>query len=132
VDYSSSKYYIALNELDNFTNAVIGDLVAKNLGSLLRESFLMNAQRPVLNSRVDEVIADDVLGECIHMLIIPNPSNQISVSEIKTHLRVRIEKYKIPDMFYFDVALPIRQTGKADRAQFKSQILSRVLNAAPQ
>jgi len=77
-------------------------------------------------------IADDVLGECIHMLIIPNPSNQISVSEIKTHLRVRIEKYKIPDMFYFDVALPIGQTGKADRAQFKSQILSGVLNAAPQ
>jgi long-chain acyl-CoA synthetase len=54
------------------------------------------------------------------------------VSEIKTHLRVRIEKYKIPDIFYFDVALPIGRTGKADRAQFKSQILSGVLNAAPQ
>jgi long-chain acyl-CoA synthetase len=77
-------------------------------------------------------IADDVLGERIHMLIIPNTSNQISVSEIKTHLRVRVEKFKIPDVFYFDLALPIGRTGKADRAEFKRQILSGVLNAAPQ
>jgi long-chain acyl-CoA synthetase len=77
-------------------------------------------------------VADDVLGERIHMLIIPNPSNQISVSEIKTHLSMRLEKYKIPDVIYFDVALPVGRTGKADRAQFKSQILSGVLNAAPQ
>ena len=77
-------------------------------------------------------IADDVLGERIHMLVIPNPSSQISVSEIKAHLRVRVEKFKIPDVFYFDVALPIGRTGKADRAEFKTQILSGVLNAAPQ
>jgi hypothetical protein len=56
----------------------------------------------------------------------------ISVSEIKTHLSMRLEKYKIPDVIYFDVALPVGRTGKADRAQFKSQILSGVLNAAPQ
>ena len=77
-------------------------------------------------------IADDLLGERIHLLIIPNPSNQISISEIKTHLIARLEKFKIPDVFYFDVALPIGRTGKADRAQFKSQILSGALNAAPQ
>ena len=77
-------------------------------------------------------IADDLLGERIHMLIIPNPSNQISVSEIKTYLRARLEKYKIPDVFYFDVALPIGRTGKADRGQFKSQILSGSLNLVPQ
>ncbi len=77
-------------------------------------------------------IADDVLGERIHMLIIPNPSNKISLSEIKTHLIMRLEKYKIPDVFYFDVSLPIGRTGKADRAEFKSQILSGALNLAPQ
>ena len=77
-------------------------------------------------------IADDLLGDRIHMLIIPNPSNQISVSEIKTYLRARLEKYKIPDVFYFDVALPIGRTGKADRGQFKSQILSGSLNLVPQ
>ena len=77
-------------------------------------------------------IADDLLGERIHMLIIPNPSNQISVSEIKTYLRARLEKYKIPDVFYFDVALPIGRTGKADRGQFESQILSGSLNLVPQ
>lgn len=77
-------------------------------------------------------IADDLLGERIHLLIIANPSNQISISEIKTHLIARLEKFKIPDVFYFDVALPIGRTGKADRAQFKSRILSGALNAAPQ
>jgi hypothetical protein len=35
-------------------------------------------------------------------------------------------------VIYFDVALPVGRTGKADIAQFKSQILSGVLNAAPQ
>ena len=58
--------------------------------------------------------------------------NQISASEIKTYLRARLEKYKIPDVFYFDVALPIGRTGKADRGQFKSQILSGSLNLVPQ
>ena len=77
-------------------------------------------------------IPDDLLGERIHMLIIPNPSNQISVSEIKTYLTARLEKYKIPDVFYFDVALPIGRTGKADRGQFKSQILSGSSNLVPQ
>jgi long-chain acyl-CoA synthetase len=77
-------------------------------------------------------IPDDLLGERIHMLIVPNPSNQISVSEIKTYLTARLEKYKIPDVFYFDVALPIGRTGKADRGQFKSQILSGSSNLVPQ
>ena len=77
-------------------------------------------------------IADDVLGERIHMLIVPNPSDQISISEIKNHLRSRLEKYKIPDVFYFDIALPIGGTGKADRTQFKSKIVSGTLNAVPQ
>jgi non-ribosomal peptide synthetase component E (peptide arylation enzyme) len=77
-------------------------------------------------------IPDDLLGERIHMLIVPNPLNQISVSEIKTYLTARLEKYKIPDVFYFDVALPIGRTGKADRGQFKSQILSGSSNLVPQ
>ena len=77
-------------------------------------------------------IADDILGERIHVLIIPNSLSKISVFEVKTHLKKCLEKYKIPDVFYFGIALPVGGTGKADRSYFKRQILSGELTPSSQ
>lgn len=68
-------------------------------------------------------IPDDVLGERIHVLIVFNLSKHIGVLELKAHLMDRLEKYKMPDVFYVESALPIGKTGKADRTQFREMIL---------
>jgi len=77
-------------------------------------------------------IEDEILGERIHVLVIPNTSNQNTALNLKEHLKTRLEKYKIPDAFYISDALPVGRTGKADRSQFKSQILSGALVPTPQ
>ena len=66
--------------------------MAQNLGSLIKESFLINAQRPALISRLDEVIRKELLlkaqviasqlreygsrpNEPIHVLVSNQPSD---------------------------------------------------------
>jgi len=70
---------------------------------------------------------DAVLGERIHVLIVLNSMKSIDKEEIKNHLGLRLEKYKLPDTFYFSDALPTGKTGKADRTQLREQILNGAL-----
>ncbi|MBU3631694.1 class I adenylate-forming enzyme family protein [Polynucleobacter sp. AP-Melu-500A-A1] len=72
-------------------------------------------------------IPDALLGERIHMLIVLNSMKSLNKEEIKDHLGLRLEKYKLPDVFYFGDALPTGKTGKADRTQLRDQILNGLL-----
>jgi long-chain acyl-CoA synthetase len=70
---------------------------------------------------------DAVLGERIHVLIVLNSMKSIGKEEINSHLSLRLEKYKLPDVFYVGAALPTGKTGKADRTQLREQILNGTL-----
>ena len=76
-------------------------------------------------------IADSLLGERIHLLIVPRAGAHIEIVALRRHLDTRLERYKHPDAFYFAHALPVGRTGKADRAQFKAQVESAELTPAP-
>ncbi len=76
-------------------------------------------------------IADAVLGERIHLLVVARAGTQLEVDALRQHLATRLERYKHPDTFYFAPALPLGRTGKADRAQFKALVLSAELTPAP-
>ncbi len=75
-------------------------------------------------------IPDAILGERIHVLIVPFAVSEISIVELNEHLKIRLEKFKMPDTFYFASALPTGRTGKADRGQLKQQIMTGLLKPA--
>ena len=76
-------------------------------------------------------IADAVLGERIHLLVVARAGTPLEVDALRRHLATRLERYKHPDTFYFAQALPLGRTGKADRAQFKALVVSAELTPAP-
>lgn len=67
-------------------------------------------------------IADVLLGQRIHVLVVPRAGAHVEVSAIRRHLESRLERFKHPDAYYLADALPLGSTGKADRVQFKELI----------
>ncbi len=67
-------------------------------------------------------VADALLGERIHVLIVPRAGSAVSVPALRQHLASRLERFKQPDAFHLADALPLGRTGKADRGQFRALI----------
>ena len=59
-------------------------------------------------------VADERLGEALHVLIVKAEGGDATDEEIRDWARGRIEKFKLPDGIQLD-ALPLGGTGKADR-----------------
>ena len=64
---------------------------------------------------------DERLGERIHALVLPREDN-LTVGELRAFLATRLDRYKIPDVFYFARELPAGRTGKADRGRFAAML----------
>ncbi len=60
-------------------------------------------------------VADAVLGERIHVLVVPRSGSVVTVAALRQHLAGRLEKFKHPDAWHLGDALPLGRTGKADR-----------------
>lgn len=60
-------------------------------------------------------VADAVLGERIHVLVVPRSGTAPTVAALRQHLAGRLEKFKHPDAWHVAAALPLGRTGKADR-----------------
>lgn len=69
-------------------------------------------------------IPDEILGERIHVLVVPCAGSVLDLADLRAFLYQRLEKYKVPDFFYVAEALPIGRTGKADRRELRSMICS--------
>ena len=52
-------------------------------------------------------IADPLLGERIHLLVVARAGTQLEIDALRQHLATRLERYKQPDAFYFAQALPL-------------------------
>ena len=74
-------------------------------------------------------VEDALLGQRIHLLLVPRAGTTLSLGDIRLHLKPRLERYKQPDACYLAEALPLGRTGKADRTQFKLQVSSASLTA---
>lgn len=64
-------------------------------------------------------IADPLLGERIHVLIVPRHGVDVPLASIRAFLEKRLERYKHPDRYYLATELPTGRTGKADRGQLR-------------
>ena len=69
-------------------------------------------------------IPDAVIGERIHILIIPRDAAEPSEDELRSWASQWLEKFKMPDVFHFGTALPLGRTGKADRGRLRELVLS--------
>ena len=69
-------------------------------------------------------IADAVLGERIHVLLVARAGARIDLATLHKHLAARLERFKQPDVYYVAETLPLGRTGKADRGQLKALITS--------
>ena len=67
-------------------------------------------------------IADALLGERIHVLVVPRAGAAFNLATLRQHLATRLERFKQPDAFHIASALPLGRTGKADRGQFKALV----------
>ena len=65
--------------------------------------------------------ADERLGERIHALVVPREDG-LTAGELRVFLATRLDRYKIPDVFYFARELPAGRTGKADRGRFAAML----------
>ncbi|MGI9025173.1 MAG: AMP-binding enzyme, partial [Burkholderiaceae bacterium] len=69
-------------------------------------------------------VDDALLGQRIHVLVVPRTGAALELNALRGHLETRLERFKHPDAYYIADALPLGRTGKADRAQFKALITS--------
>ena len=65
---------------------------------------------------------DARLGERIHALVVPRQEEGLTAGELRAFLATRLDRYKIPDVFYFARDLPAGRTGKADRGRFAAML----------
>src|SRR5205085_184227 len=65
---------------------------------------------------------DERLGERIHALVVPRQAEGLTAGELRAFLATRLDRYKIPDVFYFARELPAGRTGKADRGRFAAML----------
>lgn len=67
-------------------------------------------------------VADPVLGERIHALLVMRNGATVDLSMLRHFLGDKLERYKQPDAYYLSDELPLGRTGKADRGRLKSMI----------
>lgn len=68
-------------------------------------------------------VPDAVLGERIHVLVVPQVGQSLHAEALRGHLQPRLERFKQPDVFHIASALPLGRTGKADRSALKTEIM---------
>lgn len=67
-------------------------------------------------------IADPLVGERIHVLLVPRNGARLDVASVQQLLGAELERFKHPDRYYVADELPTGRTGKADRMQLRSMI----------
>lgn len=69
-------------------------------------------------------MADPVLGERIHALLVMRKETAVDAFMLGKFLSDKLERFKQPDAYYLLDELPLGRTGKADRGTLKSMITS--------
>jgi long-chain acyl-CoA synthetase len=65
---------------------------------------------------------DAILGERIHVLVVPRPGCTLTREALRAHAASRLPKFRQPDAYYIADALPLGRTGKADRGALRAMI----------
>ena len=80
------------------------------------------AQHPAVAAALTVGVADPIVGERIHVLVVPRADGAVSEAELKQWAASRLERYKQPDVYHFGSELPTGRTGKVDREALRRSI----------
>jgi long-chain acyl-CoA synthetase len=84
------------------------------------------ARHPDVISAMSVGIADERLGEALHVLIVKRAGCDVTEAAIRDWSRDLIEKFKLPDGIHFCDSLPLGNTGKADRKAAAAYLTERL------
>jgi acyl-CoA synthetase (AMP-forming)/AMP-acid ligase II len=82
------------------------------------------AAHPDVAAAMASGVADPILGERIHLLVVTKPGRTCSADALREFGAPRLAKFKQPDAFHFAAELPLGRTGKADRGALRRLIES--------
>ncbi len=82
------------------------------------------AEHPGVAAVMATGVADDILGERIHLLVVPGPGGPPSEAQLRDFASSRLPRFKQPDTIHFAAELPLGRTGKADRGALRRMIES--------
>lgn len=77
---------------------------------------------PAVAAALTVGIPDPVMGERIHVLIVPREDQKLDEATLRRWVSERVEKFKRPDVYHFSSSLPTGRTGKVDRGALREQI----------
>ena len=80
------------------------------------------AQHPGVAEVLVTGVPDAILGERIHIMIVPRTGVAADADALRGWAAERLEKFKLPDVFHFGGELPLGRTGKADRGALRELI----------
>jgi len=66
--------------------------------------------------------ADPILGERIHLLVVPRPGRVLTENALREHAASRLPRFRQPDAYHIAESMPLGRTGKADRGALKAMI----------
>lgn len=87
------------------------------------------AQHPAVAAALTAGVADAIMGERIHALIVPRADADIDEKALREWIAGRIERFKWPDVYHFGRELPVGQTGKVDRNALREAVLEAAAKA---
>jgi long-chain acyl-CoA synthetase len=70
-------------------------------------------------------VPDERLGETIHAIVVLKPGAALTEPDLLKWASDRIERFKLPDAIYFCDAIPLGNTGKANRAAVQQFVVAR-------
>lgn len=77
------------------------------------------AEHPSVAMALCTGVADELLGERIHLLVVLHPGAEVSAADLRAWGRGRVEPFKVPDVVHLVDEVPLGSTGKADRRAAK-------------
>jgi long-chain acyl-CoA synthetase len=67
-------------------------------------------------------VPDAVLGERIHVLVVPREDARLDEPELRLWVADRVEKVKRPDVFHFAKELSTSSNGKVDQEALRRRV----------
>jgi long-chain acyl-CoA synthetase len=81
-------------------------------------------QHPQVAACLTTGLPDDLLGERIHTLVVLREQSGVDAEELRSWLKSRLDRYKVPDQIHIGTNIPQGGTGKDDRRELQ-RFLSR-------
>lgn len=82
------------------------------------------AEHPEVAAAMATGVADPIVGERIHLLVVPRPGCAPDEAALRAFAALRLPRFKQPDAIHYAAELPLGRTGKADRGALRRALES--------